>query len=193
MPPNMIANQEQEASNRAAMSRTEAVTCKLPLLDGERDLKSRIIAAEVELQHAGTLHELCAQGGDKSHLNDILCTAWGLLLRCYTGQDDIVFQFRQTNSDGERSSGVRMAFHEQESLSTHIERARQDNTEPLELRRPHPPTASSNAHSTPGSSDSNTTLWVQEVGSLDTPVNDFSGTKVRERLSYGSLTQNRLT
>ncbi len=183
MPQNMIASQEQEGSNHATMSHTEAVTCKLPLLDGERNFESRIIAAEVELQHAGTLQELCAQDRDKANLNDILCTAWGLLLRCYTGQDDIFFQFRQTNSDGERSSAVRMAFHEQESLSTYIERARQGNTEPLELRRPRPPTASSNAHSASGSSDSNTTLWVQEVGSPDGQVIDSSGTKVRERLS----------
>lgn len=180
MPQNIIASQEQEGSNRAAMSHIEAVTCKLPLLDGERASTTRIIEARVELQHAGTLQELCAPDNDRAPLNDILCTAWGLLLRCYTGQDDIFFQFRQTSSDGDSLSGFRMAFHEQENLSTYIERAREGSTAPREQRLPRPPAATSNADCASGSSYSNTIVWVQEVGSSNAQVIDSSDIKVRD-------------
>ncbi len=190
----MTVSQDYKNTDSAAMPHTRAVTCKLPLLDGGRNSTARTIDAEVELQHAVALQEL-ARDEDPTPFHDILCTAWGLLLRCYTGQDDVFFQFRQTSrfsetvSGGpatprsERLSGFQMAFNEHEKLSKYTERAREGRIAPFEERRLRSTATGSNAHDTSGTSDSNTVIWVQQSRSADTRIVNTADIEVCGRLS----------
>lgn len=113
------------------MSHTEAMSCKLPLLDGEDVARVRLLETELELESFDCLQEFGEK--DVTSFNDLLCTAWGLLLRCYTGQDDISFHFRQINADDvlptpdvhlNNPSVFRMAFDEHETLSTCFAKAK---------------------------------------------------------------------
>ena len=113
------------------MSHTEAISCKLPLLDGENTTRARLIEIELGLENVERLQDFNKK--DPTPFNDLLCIAWGLLLRCYTGQDDISFHFRQ-NIVGDlvpnpaipliNQSTFRMVFHEHESLSTCFAKAK---------------------------------------------------------------------
>lgn len=113
------------------MSHTEATSCKLPLLDGEDITRARLLETELELEDFECLQDFGEK--DVTSFNDLLCTAWGLLLRCYTGQDNISFHFRQTIADGlvptpavhlRNPSTFRMVFDEHETLSTCFAKAK---------------------------------------------------------------------
>lgn len=113
------------------MSHTETTSCKLPLLDGEDITKVRLIETEVELEDVECLQKFGEQ--DVTSFNDLLYTAWGLLLRCYTGQDNISFHFRQIIAGDllptpavylNSPSTVRMVFDEHETLSTCFAKAK---------------------------------------------------------------------
>ncbi|KAI4100225.1 MAG: hypothetical protein L6R37_005597 [Teloschistes peruensis] len=73
--------------------------CKLPLLDGERG-SIDTVAVDVDC-------------GDVFVDEKSLSIAWGLLLRCYTGQDDVAFQL---NVDG-KIQKLKVVFGENEPLS----------------------------------------------------------------------------
>lgn len=113
------------------MSRTETTSCKLPLLDGEDTTEVRLVETKLELENLDCLQDFGAKDG--TTFNDLLCTAWGLLLRCYTGQDNISFHFRQITADDlvptpvvhlKSPSAFRMIFDEHEILSTCFARAK---------------------------------------------------------------------
>ena len=113
------------------MSNSEAASCKLPLLDGEDSTRAHITVAELEPENIGRLQSF--GNGDVSSFNDLLCTAWGLLLRCYTGQDDISFHFLQSVADDSVSKSIvpeanqstfRAVFDEHECLSTCFAKAK---------------------------------------------------------------------
>ena len=110
------------------MQNTTASTCKLPLLDGEGDSTAKLIATPVELDQVDKLQGISKT--DRASLNTLLCTAWGLLLRCYVGQERISFYF-STLSNGRtnhESASQRFVFglelHDEEPLSEHIIKAK---------------------------------------------------------------------
>lgn len=151
------------------MSHVEATSCKLPLLDGEDSTAPRLTTTEFEPENAERLQKF--DEGDVGSFNDILCTAWGLLLRCYTGQDNVFFHFRQSNVDnvvsnlavhGDYQSTFQMTFHEQESLSTCISRAKDGYTDD---ERGGTSLISTASDSRPFSSShyQNTHVWVQNA------------------------------
>ena len=112
------------------MSHTEATSCTLPLLDGEDISKSHLISTVIQLEVGEKFPSFGKSSASPS--NDILCTAWGLLLRCYTGQDDVSFHFRHGNIEELRSnpaapsdhfSTFRMGFSEEDTLLKCIRKA----------------------------------------------------------------------
>lgn len=156
------------------MSHTETMSCNLPLLDGEDSNRTRLIVTELELENAARLRNLGT--GDEASFNDMLCTAWGLLLRCYTGQDDVSFSFRQdtvhamvSNATVPRGhqSTVRMTFDEQESLATCVVRAKNSYADDV---RGELSLTSVESGSGPfsGSHHHNTHIWVQDTTFKDT-------------------------
>lgn len=70
-----------------------AILCKLPLLDGEKGPQAGPITVDVEPESLGRLQRMIPS--DRSGLKGMICAGWGLLLRCYTGQDEVCFNFRQ--------------------------------------------------------------------------------------------------
>lgn len=121
---------EQPKGYEATISTAVDVSCKLPLLDGDVKLVSGPLVTEVELEQLERLLQILKQA--EGSLEGIICTAWGLLLRCYTGQDHVCFQLiwdenfdlaRKLGASEDDELAFRMDFQEQESLSTYLPRA----------------------------------------------------------------------
>ena len=154
------------------------VICKLPLLDGETDSAPRAFATEVKLEEGVKLRELYFE--NKSYLEGVICTAWGLVLRCFTGQDDVSFHFRrsktafpipETAAVHDNRSKFQISFRENEVLLAHIQRA-QEGTVFIKQARPslHRLTSDASLHSfttdtssSAASYDANTMIWIQET------------------------------
>lgn len=150
------------------------MSCKLPLLDEEETTKSRLMTAEVELESAERFLNIAR--GDVVTFKDMLCTAWGLLLRCYTGQDNVSFYFRQGHVDDPVSNSAvprdshstfRMSFHEQESLSLCVARAK-DACADAEREGPSLGPPVSDSRSLSASRDQNTHVWIRNATCKDT-------------------------
>ena len=152
------------------MSHTEATSCTLPLLDGEDISSPHHISTEIELEVGEKF-----RGFDKSNgspFNDVLCTAWGLLLRCYTGQDDVSFHFRNGNTEklisnaatpSDHLSMCRMSFVENDTLLKCIRKAQDCYTDDL---RGSQPLASGRSESS-FSQYQNSFVWVQDASRKD--------------------------
>ena len=152
------------------MSHTEATSCTLPLLDGKDISNPHLISTEIELEVGETF-----RGFDKSNgspFNDMLCTAWGLLLRCYTGQDDVSFHFRHGNIEkltpnsaapSDRLSTFRMAFIEEDTLLKCIRKARDCYADDV---RGSQPLVSARSESS-FSKYQNSFVWVQDASLED--------------------------
>lgn len=155
------------------------VICKLPLLDGEGASKpQKIIKTDVNLFEAAQLQQLYRE--NKSYLEGLVCTAWGLVLRCFTGQDDVAFHFRRSKSARpvpenaavhENRAKFQMSFRENEILLAHIQRA-QEGTAFVKQARPslHRLTSDSSLHSFTSEKasssaplDANTMIWIQDT------------------------------
>ena len=158
------------------MSQREATTCKLPLLDGEDTNTARLTVVESDLQ---SLERPSRFGtGDEASLNELLCTAWGLVLRCYTGQETVSFQFRQSICDDVISnptvsrihqSTYRVLFDEEESLSSCFAKAK-DGFVDLGNERGNPSlsSAASDSASLSTAEYMNTSVWIQGKNCKDT-------------------------
>ncbi|KAL8819210.1 MAG: hypothetical protein Q9223_002309 [Gallowayella weberi] len=143
------------------MSSTQNVLCHLPLLDGDASATHQIVAVDLESGDLETLLELYKR--DKTAADSRLCTAWALLLRCYTGQDEVCFYVRRTADEGPgqqstaHASSYHYAFHEDLPLSAARAETCQSLDEPdlalpttgmgLKTERPR----------------ANTTLWVRSL------------------------------
>ena len=156
------------------MSHTEATSCKLPLLDGEVTSEAQVVTTELELENIERLQSL--GNGDTASFDDLLCTAWGLLLRCYTGQDNIAFHFRLSNdtdlvlnSDAPRvHHGIfRMVFEEHQSLSDCLPRAK-DSCANYERGGPSLASTVSDSASSASGGVQNTHIWLQGGNHDDT-------------------------
>lgn len=106
--------------------------CKLPVLDGDTISTSQIIAVDLESGDVESLRAVYLR--NKETFIDYLYTAWGLLLRCYTGQNDVAFRVRRrTRENVDRPSAklsqfqstVQLTFQDQASLAACLETARQ--------------------------------------------------------------------
>ena len=115
-----MADWKKNASRCAVVTFLEAVPCKLPLLDGQTGESPEIITAEVELDNASKIHEVCRH--DRSLFHGMVCVSWALVLRCYTGQDQVTFQY-----SGDRdaiASLLQVIFDDGEILSKYADEAR---------------------------------------------------------------------
>ncbi len=156
------------------MANTEVTSCKLPLLDGEDAAENCLIMTELELEDTAIFQNFGK--GEVASFDDLLCTAWALLLRCYTGQDNVSFHLRQSSVDDVastlavpriRESSFRMSFEEHDSLSACISKAKDGYGS---NERAEPPIVSTVSES--GSSFTadyqNTYVWIQDININDT-------------------------
>ena len=151
------------------MSHTEATPCKLPLLDGEETPEARLLTTETEFDYAGRFQSLGNR--DTASFNNLLCTAWGLLLRCFTGQDEISFHFRHTVIDDGLSnpaisrtfqSMFQVEFDEHDSLATCYAKAK-DGYAGNERRQTSLVSTVTDSPSPSATGQQNTYVWVQDV------------------------------
>ena len=148
------------------MSHTEATPCKLPLLDGEKTTESRLLTTETELEYAESLGNR-----DKASFNPLLCTAWGLLLRCFTGQDEISFHFQHNVINDAVSnpavpqsfqSMVQLEFNEHDSLATCCAEAK-DGYAGNERRQTSLVSTVPDSPSLSATGQQNTYVWVRDA------------------------------
>lgn len=116
-----MVDMKKQASCCTFVAVSEAESCKLPLLDGEKDGSTNFITTELVLRSVEDI--MSAHRHDKTLLYSTACTAWGLLLRCYTGQDRVTFQYKNNNISA-AASLLRTDFDEEESLSMYTEEAK---------------------------------------------------------------------
>ncbi|KAL8703011.1 MAG: hypothetical protein Q9201_003811 [Fulgogasparrea decipioides] len=107
------------------MSSNENVFCKLPLLDGDKNSATRVVAVDVTPGDVKGFKKL--YNDDAVRLDHSLYSAWALLLRCYTGQDLVSFSiWHDDGSDLEhqpgKSSLIQLELREEEPLTTLLER-----------------------------------------------------------------------
>ena len=105
------------------MSCGEATLCKIPLLDGDTESPDQIVSVESVSHDLERFRELYLQ--DEETFATYLYTAWGLLLRCFTGQDHVSFRTSLVSDASDRStfagtfpgqSKIHVDYHEDASL-----------------------------------------------------------------------------
>ncbi|KAI4192889.1 MAG: hypothetical protein LQ346_004104 [Caloplaca aetnensis] len=126
------------------MSSAGSISCILPLLDGDAEASPRVIAVDSVSGDVGDLQKLYRE--DKAIFDSYVCTAWALLLRCYTGLDLVRFEFfgsASQNEDempsepGRRWSSVQLALQDDEPLTKIVERATTNAASPdSNLKKP---------------------------------------------------------
>ena len=98
-----------------------SISCKLPLLDGKSGAPDEILSALVEVHEAERVVRMCQQTGEE--ISGIISAAWALLLRCYTGQCQVAFQFASSddssivNASSNNPKPLRIQVDEDENLS----------------------------------------------------------------------------
>ena len=88
--------------------------CRFPRFDGEIDGPKRPLSINVGLKHKPELQRLATK--DSETLPSILRTAWALVLRCYTGLEDVCFGYQENGIDGV-ADGARKLLEESEDIS----------------------------------------------------------------------------
>lgn len=169
------ANESQQGEG---LSR--AVACKLPLLDGEHKSTARPTVVEVKQASLKKLQQIFEK--DENGLKGMICAAWGLLLRCFTGQDEVCFFIQQSNgawlsqpsTKSENSRPIiHLSFFENEKLLDQIAKA-QDAIATLKQRQRSP----LEKGSVSARCQANTMIWFQEDGkSSPGPTNDAQNVK----------------
>ena len=152
-----------ESSHKRVGSR--AVACKLPLLDGGAEPTAAPPTAEVTPECKKKLQEIASS--DIRRLQGMICAAWGLLLRCYTGQDAVCFYLRknvgaasdQTPSvQQDTRSSLEFSFAENDLLANQISSVQHDITN-LEQTSEAARDSHSDASSRLNSDQTNTMIW----------------------------------
>ena len=155
------------------MSHAEATPCKLPLLDGDDTTDPRLLVVEKDLANVERRQGFST--GDVASVKDLLCTAWGLLLRCFTGQDEVSFHFRQDTIDNLVSNSAaprtfqsifQMVFDEHDSLATCLAKAK-DGYAGNEQRQPSLVSSGTGSTSLSATGHQNTHVWVQDANAID--------------------------
>ncbi|KAL8774137.1 MAG: hypothetical protein Q9209_001245 [Squamulea sp. 1 TL-2023] len=149
----------------------------LPLLDGNSESTSRAISVHVGPFELDLLHELYQR--NKSAANDLLSTAWALVLRCFAGQNEVSFHVRHTSdkiSEAPSTSHERLfqlAVQQDESLSACLARAKESS----QSSKQHPATQVLRSRTTNGRWDVNTVLWIRDLATSD-PFTTIDGTRL---------------
>ena len=160
---------EKAASSYSAFSANGQASCKLPILDGDAKAATRTIVVEIGLNQGERLCEL-PEKADGS-FEAAICTAWALLLRCYTGQDQVCFELTgdvkdectpQSKGSDKDHSVFNMGFQEGDVLSTCIRRANTSHSPFMHGLCRNLPTASNTTASV--SRPWNTTVSIQRSG-----------------------------
>lgn len=125
-----------DARKYCAAYLADAEPCRFPQFDGDVDEVVRPLSIRVELEQLQELQKLSAQ--DKDTLPTVLRAAWALVLRCYTGLENVCFGYQETRRDilvnGTRKTAesligmplARMSFAETQTLSELIAKAKDD-------------------------------------------------------------------
>ncbi len=110
--------------------------CHFPTFGSEIESAKRRLSTKVPLLHATDIEKLATDSG--LTLPSLLRAAWGLVLRCYTGKDDVCFGYLETGRnnpvDGAHKTAenyagmaiVRMLFDEAISLNEIVEKSQED-------------------------------------------------------------------
>lgn len=150
---------ETEAPYCTSLSASEASACKLALLDGENSKPVEIITTEASSENARDTFNVCRH--DKVLFSGVVCTAWAFLLRCYTGQDRVTFEYA-TDRANATPYLLGMRFEYDEILSKYTESAR-DAIVGIEQKRLGAETSSAaTVHHDKGSSLVNTTVCIYD-------------------------------
>ena len=190
-----MKNQKQCAKGGSSFSQKRIAPCKLPLLDGDTHTTAHVITTEVEPENGADFQEMYSK--DRKDFEILLCAAWGLLLRCYTGQEAVSFHFHGCCNKGvgvdsaaaEQKPTVTVEMQEMETLATYLENIQARHTmltkkedscsESLELN--------TRSFSTP--MDINTTVQIQNDDSLDPFAKSFArNAKVHRTRGDGAKT-----
>ena len=173
----MAGNLETHLADRASRQ-MGSMSCKLPLLDGKSGASDEVLSALVEVHEAERVVRLCQQTGRE--ISGIISAAWALLLRCYTGQSQVAFQF--ANSDDSSNNNppkkdfkpLRIHVDEDKNLSQFTQTAAERLSVP-----------STDEISELHLDASNTGIVIQKVDRLDSTHNaKFSGvSRVRHSAS----------
>ncbi|KAI4184652.1 MAG: hypothetical protein L6R41_004597 [Letrouitia leprolyta] len=148
------------------MASSGNVFCKLPLLDGEGKLAPQTLAVDAVSGNVNkNLLELCKQDG--AAFNNILFTAWSLLLRCYTGQDSVSFRVESSAISANQQSLFQLEVQRQESLLTCLERARKVSTDNV----------------IPKEQKINTTVLIRDANGLASSAVERSISDVRSKIT----------
>jgi hypothetical protein len=92
----------------------KAEPCHFPSLDGDACGSKKVSTISVNVTEWQELHAL---GSEKA--SDIAHTAWALVLRCYTGSNDVCYGIKNARNGGSFSetSMMRLRFQEDTSLA----------------------------------------------------------------------------
>jgi hypothetical protein len=88
--------------------------CQFPRLSASGDGPKWPMSLRVNIEHLQQLQQL--SGSDEAALPSLLRVAWGLLLQCYTGLDDVCFGYQETGpgtvgQESPRTSGPLNEMH----------------------------------------------------------------------------------
>lgn len=95
------------ASSYWASYLAKSEPCLFPRLRTSVDGPKRSMSLRVNLESLQELRQF--SGSEEAALPSLLHVAWGLLLRCYTGLDDVCFGYRETGSGTAGNERPRMS------------------------------------------------------------------------------------
>ncbi|EAQ90170.1 hypothetical protein CHGG_06789 [Chaetomium globosum CBS 148.51] len=120
----------------------------------------------VDVEQAEKLRELSTT--DPDEFATVIQTAWALLLRCYTGQDDVNFEFQRGGGGGTREPTVaRFLLDDTEAVLRTVEHAKAENFGDLHRV---PPRLLRTGSSDLSIFDTSVVLWSFTAGSTPCPV-----------------------
>jgi hypothetical protein len=116
-----------------ASEHAQVHSCQFPCLGrGSGSDQKRPLSVRVELQHPELLQKLFAEDDGKASLVAAVRAAWALVLRTYTGLDQVCFGLGEvgcnntTGKDGQRDSVVAHLVSDEVSIAELVQRAKDD-------------------------------------------------------------------
>jgi len=105
-----------------------AIPCKLASFCHDESHEKKLSTLEVDLHHLNELPSL-----SEANLPFLLQTAWALVLRCYTGQNDVCFGYEEIqDSEAITMPMARVVLDETKSIQQTIEKTQHDYTTALQ-------------------------------------------------------------
>ena len=174
-----MKNQQQFQMDGASFRPNGTIPCKLPLLDGDTNTTAHVITTEVEPENSADFQEIYSK--DREDFEILLCATWGLLLRCYTGQEAVSFHFqgccnkafRVGSATAEQKHTVTVEMQEMETLASYVEKTQTRHTM-LTNEESRSEFSKLNNRSIATSTDINTTIQIQNDDSLDPFAKSFA-------------------